>query len=70
MQVPTFVFRLKQFKSLCLTESAARPGMMLQNEIYKWLADNHAYLDRFTGIIASLAAGTLKDRNIRRSVEH
>jgi hypothetical protein len=70
MQMSMFMFRSKELKSLCLSESTAALRMVFHNEIHKGLADDHAHLDWLAGVIPNLTATALENGYIRRPIEH
>ena len=64
--MPTFVLGLKEFKGLCLGESAAAFGVMHQDEIHEGLANDHANLGGLAGVSAGVAASAFVNSHIRR----
>lgn len=61
---------LEEFKGLCLSESAAGLGVVLQDEIHEGLADDHAHLGWLAGVFPSVATGTFENSHIRRPLEY
>jgi len=66
----SFVLSLKELKSLRLSEAAAAIGMVVNDEIHKRLANDHAHLNGLAGVFPNLTATALENGHIRWPFQH
>jgi hypothetical protein len=68
--VAAFTLGLKEIQGFRLGDPTAALWVVLQGEIHKWLADDHAYLGRLAGIATDMAASTFIYGYFRRALEY
>ena len=66
----SFVLSLKELKSLRLREASTAVGMVVNDEIYKRLANNHTHLNWLTGVFPNLTATALENGDVRWPFQH
>jgi hypothetical protein len=70
MDVSPFMLLSQEFEGLGLGKTAATLGVVLQDEIRKGLADDHAYLNRLARVGASVTTSAFEDSDIRRPLKN